>query len=296
MQTMTFNYFGRGFYMFKHSFKLILVIAFFLVLPDHLKAEASTETFLLEQGTPPPGANLKNCEPTLDKPNPVILVPGTFERSAQNWLTLSPELAKKGYCVYAINYGLTHAGPSTGDIKESAKELKEFVDNVLHLTGAKKVDIIGHSQGGMMPRYYLKFLGGERYVENLIAFVPSNHGTTGFFGLEKVNSGVADTTSCKACQQQLIGSEFLEELNKGNETPGNVSYTVITTKKDQVVIPYTSAFLDGPEVQVSNITIQDHYPLNLVGHQGIVYDRLSFAFVFDALAHQGPANPDRVVK
>ncbi|ADC51461.1 lipase, class 2 [Alkalihalophilus pseudofirmus OF4] len=279
--------------MVKYSFQFIIAIAFFFVLPDHFKAG---EAFLLEQGTPPPGANLPNCEPASDKPNPVILVPGTFERSAQNWLTLSPELAKKGYCVYAMNYGLTHSGPSTGDIKESAIELNEFVDNVLQLTGADKVDIIGHSQGGMMPRYYLKFLGGDKFVENLIAFVPSNHGTTGFFGLEQINSGAADITSCLACQQQLVGSEFLEELNKGNETPGNVSYTVISTKTDQVVIPYTSAFLDGPEKQVSNITIQDYYRFNLIGHQGIVYDQLSFSFVFDALEHEGPANPERAVK
>ncbi|PYZ94738.1 lipase [Salipaludibacillus keqinensis] len=282
--------------MQKYFFQVILVIAFLILLPGHLKAEVSTEGFLLEQGTPPPGANLATCEPTLDKPNPIVLVPGTFERSAQNWLTLSPELAKRGYCVYAMNYGLTHAGPSTGDIEESAHELKEFVDNVLQLTGADKVDIIGHSQGGMMPRHYLKFLGGDKFVENLIAFVPSNHGTTGFFGLEQINSGVADISSCKACQQQLVGSEFVEELNKGNETPGNVSYTVISTKKDQVVIPYTSAFLNGPEKQVSNITIQDYYPLSIIGHQEIVYDPLSFSFVFDALAHQGPADPDRAVR
>ncbi|WP_147803910.1 esterase/lipase family protein [Alkalicoccus halolimnae] len=282
--------------MLKNFVPFFLVIAFFIAIPGHLEAEASTEKFLLEQGTPPPGANLASCEPALEDSNPIVLVPGTFERSAQNWLTLSPELAKKGYCVYAMNYGLTHAGPSTGDIKESAHELKEFVDNVLELTGADKVDIIGHSQGGMMPRQYLKFLDGDNDVENLIAFVPSNHGTAGFFGLERLNSGTADITSCKACQQQLVGSTFLEKLNQGNETPGNVSYTVISTTTDQVVIPYTSAFLDGPEKHVSNITIQDYYPFNLAGHQEIVYDRLSFAFVFDALENEGPADPDRAVK
>lgn len=275
----------------KYFSPFFFVIAFFFAFPVQLQAE----DFLLEQGTPPPGANYADCEPSAEKSNPVVLVPGTFERSAQNWLTLSPELAKKGYCVYAMNYGLTHAGPSTGDIEESAVELKEFVDNVLQLTGAEKVDIIGHSQGGMMPRQYLKFLDGENYVENLIAFVPSNHGTEGFFGLERLNSGTADITSCKACQQQLVGSDFLENLNQGNETPGNVSYTVISTKTDQVVIPYTSAFLNGPAKHVSNITIQDYYPLNFAGHQEIVYDRLSFSFVFDALENRGPADPDRAV-
>ncbi|MGI8313876.1 esterase/lipase family protein [Halobacillus mangrovi] len=271
-----------------------LFIVFFFIVPNLSSAE-SDEDFLLEQGTPPPGANDSSCEPTADKPNPVILVPGTFERSAQNWLELSPALASKGYCVYALNYGLTHAGASTGPIEESAQELKSFVENVLQLTGADQVDIIGHSQGGMMPRYYLKFLGGDKYVDNLIAFVPSNHGTNGLFNFERLTTDLADLTSCIACQQQLTGSEFLENLNSGEETQGSVSYTVLTTETDQVVVPYTSAFLEGPKKQVSNITIQDYYPLNLIGHQGIVYDPFSFAFVFDALTYDGPADAERAL-
>ncbi|CAM5231106.1 Alpha/beta fold hydrolase OS=Streptomyces tendae OX=1932 GN=F3L20_09145 PE=4 SV=1 [Streptomyces tendae] len=45
-------------------------------------------------------------------------------------------------------------------------------------TGAAKVDIVGHSQGGMMPRHYLKFLGGAAEVNALIGIAPTNHGTT----------------------------------------------------------------------------------------------------------------------
>ncbi|WP_085506045.1 alpha/beta fold hydrolase [Thalassobacillus devorans] len=281
--------------MYKGSlYVFMLFFAVLISLPNLVNAHSNAD-FLLEQGTPPPGANDPTCEPSEDKPKPIILVPGTFERSAQNWAELSPVLASKGNCVYALNYGLTHAGASTGPIEDSAQELKEFVDHVLDLTGAEQVDIIGHSQGGMMPRYYIKNLGGAEDVDNLIAFVPSNHGTDGILGFKRLNSDVSDITSCTACQQQLVGSEFLENLNHGDETPGNVSYTVITTKFDQVVIPYSSAFLEGPSTQVSNITIQDYYPLNLADHQSIVYDPLSYKFMFDALTHDGPADPERAV-
>ena len=45
-------------------------------------------------------------------------------------------------------------------------------------TGASKVDIVGWSQGGMMPRYYINNLGGASKVNMLVGFAPSNFGTT----------------------------------------------------------------------------------------------------------------------
>ena len=49
---------------------------------------------------------------------------------------------------------------------------------MLAATGAAKVSMVGHSQGGMMPRYYIKFLGGASKVDDLVGLSPSNHGTS----------------------------------------------------------------------------------------------------------------------
>ena len=130
--------------------------------------------------TPPPGAD-NGCRPSAAHPEPVILVNGTFGNQDDNWQAAAPLLANHGYCVFTFNYG----GPSassivqgTGDIATSAGQLGAFVSTVLASTGASKVDLVGHSQGGMMPRYYLKFLGGAAHVDKLVALAPSNHGTT----------------------------------------------------------------------------------------------------------------------
>ena len=125
----------------------------------------------------PPGANDWSCTPTAEHPYPVVLVPGTFESMVKNWSTLSPYLKSQGYCVFALNYGETNGVYATAPVADSAKELAPFVDAVLAATGARKVNLVGHSQGGMMPRYYMGFLGGAKNVNQLIGIAPSNHGT-----------------------------------------------------------------------------------------------------------------------
>ena len=131
----------------------------------------------------PPGANNWSCKPTAAHPVPVILVHGTFADMSDSWQALSPLLYDNGYCVFALNYGSYDGSGSlgvyaTGDIAQSAQQLSSFVNKVLAATGATKVDLVGHSQGGMMPRYYIKNLGGASKVNTLVGLAPSNHGTT----------------------------------------------------------------------------------------------------------------------
>src|SRR5581483_4307812 len=129
------------------------------------------------------GAN-NGCKPSAAHPYPVVLVHATFADEGSNWVTLAPLLANNGYCVYGFNYGITILSgllgsvDGLGNIESSAEQLRSEVSNVLAKTGATKVDLVGHSQGGMMPGYYIRFLGGASKVHTLIGLAPSNHGTT----------------------------------------------------------------------------------------------------------------------
>jgi triacylglycerol esterase/lipase EstA (alpha/beta hydrolase family) len=243
-------------------------------------ATASADINDLLPSVSPPGANDFTCRPSSAHPEPVVLVHGTFEGAADNWITVSPQLKAAGYCVFALEYG----DRGTGDIAASAGQLSRFVDAVLAATEARKVSLVGHSQGGMMPRHYIKFLGGGKKVDDLVGLAPSNHGTA--------NPGafVTGATVCEACAQQMAGSPFLEQLNAGDETPGGVSYTVIQTRYDEVVLPYTSAFLAGG-TNTANILLQDACPAEVIDHHEIPNSQLAIRWTLQAVGRPGPADP-----
>ncbi|MGH2980127.1 MAG: esterase/lipase family protein [Solirubrobacterales bacterium] len=255
--------------------RVLLVIVAVVAL-----SATSTAGADLAPGVSPPGANDWHCVPSEQRPEPVVLVHGTFGDMTVSWNLISPALALNGYCVFALDYG----NRGTGRIEDSAAELAAFIDRVLSATGASRVSLVGHSQGGMMPRHYVKFLGGKGTVDDLIGLVPSNHGTT------TPLAPYAGDAGCVACDQQIAGSSFLIKLNAGDETPGSISYTQVTTRYDEVVTPYRSAYLEaGP--RTTNVTLQDRCPLDLTEHLGIIYDPAALEWVLNALGRPGPADP-----
>lgn len=242
----------------------------------------------------PTGANDFTCRPGAAHPRPVVLVHGTMENRYDNWSALAPKLKEAGYCVFALNYGgSSGAVLGTGDMLDSARQLADFVDRVRAATGAAKVDLVGHSQGGVVSRSYIKHLGGAAEVDTLASLGPPNHGTT-FSGLGLLAATIPGGTvllgtACKACSQQLIGSDFLDDLNAGGEIHPDITYTVIATRYDEVVTPYTSAYLDAAP-NVTNIKLQDLCPAEFTEHAGISYNDVAARLVLNAL---DPAHAQR---
>ncbi|MFI8827970.1 esterase/lipase family protein [Streptomyces sp. NPDC053431] len=248
------------------------------------------------ESAPSRGWNDFSCKPSAQHPRPVVLVHGTLGNSVDNWLGLAPYLVNRGYCVFSLDYGQLPNVPffhGLGPIDKSAEQLDAYVDRVLAATGAPEADLVGHSQGGMMPRYYLKFLGGAEKVNALVGIAPDNHGTT-LSGLTKLLPhfpGAEDLlkASTPGLADQIAGSAFLTKLNAGGDTVPGVRYTVIATQYDEVVTPYRSGWLSGPDV--SNVLLQDRCALDLSEHVAIgTVDRIVFHEVNNALdpAHATP--------
>jgi triacylglycerol lipase len=248
--------------------------------------------------TDAPGANDWSCEPTDRHPRPVVLVHGTFGNQSTNWQTYAPLLANHGYCVFALTYGQDPNNIPVTDklggmtrMQDSAEELKRFVAKVRRATGAAKVDIVGHSQGTLMPNYYVKFLGGAKFVKRYVSLAPLWHGTqvAGTASIFAPVFGADDeaTPFCVACGQFASGSKFMEKMRKGGVAVDGVVYTNIMTEYDELVVPYTS----GREKGMRNIVVQDHCDTDYAEHFQIAADPVAAGFVLNAL---DPAHPRRV--
>ena len=250
-------------------------------------------------GTKVPGTNDFTCTPRKGT-HPVVLIPGTTEDAFTTWSYYGPRMQAAGLCVYTFNYNpMTHplveAVSTTGNIYSTAAFMAHFVDKVLKSTGADKVDLVGHSQGGgPLPRAYIKYYGGDKKVNHLIGIVPSNKGTS-ILGMERFlnKSGrpantivgtVAKFLNMESVPQQLQGSTFLKDLNAGGMTAPGVKYTVIATRFDNRVFPWTNALI--PEPGAKNIVIQDVCPLDHSAHTNITYDPMTYQVVANALEPQ----------
>jgi triacylglycerol lipase len=206
--------------------------------------------------------------------DPVIIVAGTFSPAIANE-PLAARLRGDGHTVHIFE--LPALG--TGDIRATARALNTFADGIRARYGASRVDLVGHSQGGLVARAYVKYEGGAAEVDSLISLGTPNYGTSianivAFFGL-------GNCIGITACNQMAIGSTFLNELNAGDDTIGNVRYTNLYTSFDELVRPVDNARMnDG----ATNVRVQSQCWARVVGHLGLIVDGTVYSGVQDALA------------
>lgn len=238
--------------------------------------------------TDQPAANHWDCKPSKQHPRPVVLVHGLMGNQSTNWPTYAPLLANEGYCVFALTYGQQPVPGNEkfgglGPMQESAEQLKAFVAKVLKATGAREVDLVGHSEGTLMPNYYVKFLGGAQVVKRYISIAPLWHGTQASALASLAASTGQDpeetTPVCTACAQFAPDSRFMQKMREGGVVVPGVEYTNIVTEYDELVVPYTSGIQKG----MTNIVLQDGCDVDYSEHFQIVSDRRASVMVLNAL-------------
>ncbi|MEV0428271.1 lipase [Micromonospora sp. NPDC050495] len=219
---------------------------------------------------------------------PVLLLASTAlntgENYAWNW---QRTLTREGIPWCASDpAGSEWANHNMEDIQVRAEYVVYAIRTMNRLSG-HRVSVMGHSQGGMVARWALRFWPDTRQrVDDVIGLAPTNHGTA-------LGTALCADYCAPAGWQQRVGSRFYAALNSGQETFPGISYTVIRSDADPLVPPET-ADLTGPG-RIANVRLQDRCPGDTSDHLTVgTIDPVAEAVALDALRHPGPARWQRV--
>lgn len=198
---------------------------------------------------------------------PVLIIHG-FLGTRGSMYVLERRLVEDGFVVVSFNLGTLNVR----DIRRSAFLIHRKIERILAQTPAQKIDIIGHSMGGLIGLYFVKKLGGHARVRKLVMLGTPVRGTwAALAGV--VTLGLWSTSSW----QLLPRSRFLDELAQGPIPPGTEVHT-IAAARDWVAPPATTRVQGASAVTV---------PL---GHSSLVMSEEVYRRVVSALR---PTRADR---
>ncbi|MFI0923013.1 lipase family alpha/beta hydrolase [Streptomyces sp. NPDC021012] len=198
---------------------------------------------------------------------PVVLLHG-FVDNRSVFVLLRRSLVRHGRDhVESLNYS-----PLTCDLRAAAELLGRRVDEIRARTGHAEVDVVGHSLGGLIARYYVQRLGGDSRVRTLVTLGTPHAGTT-----------VAPLADAHPLVRQMRpGSEVLREL--AGPAPGcRTRFVSFWSDLDQVMVPVETARLDHPDLLVHNVRVSG------IGHLALPVHPTVAAGVREALDAGGPA-------
>jgi hypothetical protein len=221
--------------------------------------------------------------------NPILLVPGTDLDPGPNY-SWNYERAFAAlhwpYCAVTLPYH------TTGDIQVAGQYIVSALRTMAH-AARRQVDVLGYSQGGMLPRWALRFWPDTRpLVHDLVSLDPSNHGT--------LDADAVCRGECSPAEwQQATTANFIAALNSYAETFKGTDYTVIYSHDDEVVVPNWSpsgsSSLHTGRGRIENVAVQQVCPTDVSEHLAMgSYDAVGYALAVDALSHESVADPARI--
>ena len=176
-------------------------------------------------------------------------------------------------------------------LADGAQELGVFVDKVLAATGTTRLDMVGHSAGGVMPRWYFNKLGGDKKVAKFFALAPATNGTDADGLVTKqpeLTKKIVDNMVGKgqtAVVDLLAGSDFVKEVNTPSPIRPTMQYRVLSSRQDFLVTPVKSQFLpDAPNVK--NYLLQDICPADVATHSLAAVHPVFFQLVENFLGNR----------
>ncbi|MGY4989709.1 esterase/lipase family protein [Streptomyces nigrescens] len=213
-----------------------------------------------EAPQPAPGA--PTMLPTEGRAHPPVLLLHGFIDNRSVFLLLRRSLHRHGWRhVEALNYS-----PLTCDLRKAAELLSRHVEEVCARTGHRRVDLVGHSLGGLIARYYVQRLGGDTRVRTVITLGTPHAGTR-----------IAPLMSAHPLVRQMRpDSEVIAELSR--PAPNcRTQFVAFWSEEDQVMVPATTARISHPDLIAYNVHVAG------VGHLALPVNGAVAAGIREAL-------------
>ncbi|MHB9859629.1 esterase/lipase family protein [Streptomyces sp. YIM S03343] len=170
---------------------------------------------------------------------PVVLLHGFIDNRSV-FVLLRRSLAQHSrQRVVCFNYS-----PLTFDIRRAAEQLGKLIADICERTGSDRVDIVGHSLGGLIARYYVQRLGGDDRVRTLVTLGTPHSGT----------KAVPLADAHPIVRQMRPGSDVLEEL--ALPAPGcRTRFVSFWSDLDHLMDPLETAGVDHPDLLAQNVRV-----------------------------------------
>ncbi|KAI1406573.1 alpha/beta-hydrolase [Hypoxylon fuscum] len=227
--------------------------------------------------------------------NPVVMLHGLSANREVDLNMLQWELNRRGYCTFSSTYGAWDLVPWIGGLRsmaDSAKDIAEFVKEVKDKTGAEKVDIVGHSEGGVQAIYVpMTQAGISSIVEHVVALGPAIHGAKylGFTDLWYIGGSVTrniatvvqNVLGCPACDDMMTDGAVYNDFKSADAIVQSGNKVTIITSSSDILVSSDISRIDEPGV--NNVLIQDTCPDDPVGHAGLMWDKSVWRLIVNAL-------------
>jgi pimeloyl-ACP methyl ester carboxylesterase len=229
------------------ALEIAILAGHLLLYPSGITQERRTAPALPSQDDPDT-AQL----PTETQP-PVVLLHGFIDNRSV-FVLLRRSLAQHGrQQVESLNYS-----PLTCDIRSAAELLGRHIEEICARTGSRQVDVVGHSLGGLIARYYVQCLGGDLRVRTLVTLGTPHSGTR----------VVPLANAHPIVRQMRPGSEVLEELTL--PAPGcRTHFVSFWSDLDHLMDPLETACIDHPDLVVQNVRVSGIGHLALPVHPAV---------------------------
>lgn len=203
-----------------------------------------------------------------DVPGPVVLVPG-YGGATSALEALAGRLRAAGREATVVRL----PGDGTADLRSYVPALDDAVRAALR-RGAPSVDVVGYSAGGVVTRLW-EADGGTAVTRRVVTLGSPHHGTE----VAGLGARYLPAACPEACQQLVPGSDLLDALNEGDETPDGPQWLSVWSAADETVTPPDTARLEG----ATNVRLQDLCPGARTSHGDLPRDAQVQAVVLGAL-------------